>query len=99
MSVTVTLPEVSACEATKCTYNASGRCHAPAITIGDTKHPTCDTFLPDSRHVEPRAVAGVGACKVSSCLHNRDRTCHAASIDVALHGDEPDCATFAARFA
>jgi hypothetical protein len=33
------------------------------------------------------------------CLHNRERTCHAPSIDVALHGDEPDCATFAARFA
>jgi hypothetical protein len=94
MSVTVTLPEVSACDAIGCTYNAGRRCHAPAITIGDTTHPMCDTFLPDSRHVAPRAVAGVGACKVATCVHNRDRTCHAPAIAVALHGEEPDCATF-----
>jgi hypothetical protein len=97
MSVTVTLPEVSACEATKCAYNTNNRCHAPAITIGDTLHPVCDTFLADSRHVASRSPAGVGACKVSACVHNRDRTCHAGSIDVALHGDVPDCTTYEAR--
>lgn len=99
MSVTVTLPEVSACEATACAYNADLRCHAPAITIGDTVHPACDTFLPDSRHVAPRAVAGVGACKVATCIHNRERTCQAAAIDVALRDREPDCTTFEARLA
>lgn len=97
MSVTVSLPEVTACDAKRCTYNAGGRCHAPAITIGDSVHPTCDTFLADSRHVTPQPVAGVGACKVAGCAHNRERTCHAAAIDVVLRGDEPDCRTFAQR--
>ena len=95
MSVTVTLPEVTRCDATRCAYNMNRRCHAPAITIGDGANPMCDTFLPDQRHVSPQPAAGVGACKVSACVHNRDRTCHAAAIDVGLHGEQPDCSTFA----
>ncbi|MCX4247756.1 DUF1540 domain-containing protein [Paraliomyxa miuraensis] len=97
MSVTVILPEVSTCEATACTYNANHRCHAPAITIGDAVLPMCDTFMPDSLHVAPKPVAGVGACKVLSCVHNRDRACHAASIDVAMKGAQPDCTTYQKR--
>ena len=94
MSVTVTLPEVTRCDAERCTYNSNRKCHAPAITIGDGTVPECDTFLADSRHVAPQALAGVGACKVSACVHNRDRACHAPSISVEVRGDQPDCATF-----
>ena len=97
MSVTVTLPEVSACDATGCAYNAAQRCHAPAITIGNTTLPECDTFLPDSSHVAPRPAAGVGACKVHSCRHNIERTCAAGSIVVGVSGDSPECSTFAPR--
>lgn len=94
MSITVTLPEVTACEATRCAYNQNQRCHAPAITIGDEANPMCDTFLPDDRHVSRTQEAGVGACKVDVCKHNVDRECHASSIRVELQGDDPDCATF-----
>lgn len=94
MSITVTLPEVSACTATTCGYNVEGRCHACAITIGDGDHPMCDTFMPERHHVRRLPVAGVGACKVSACVHNRDRECAATSIRVTLHRDHPDCATF-----
>lgn len=94
MSVTITLPEVSACEATACAYNTEHRCHAPAITIGDALIPACDTFLPARHHVEPEPVAGVGACKVTACTHNHERTCHAGSIDIKVEDHGPDCATF-----
>lgn len=97
MSVTVTLPDVSACEATGCAYNANRKCHAPAITLGDGAHPMCDTFLPGPKHVERKAGAGVGACKVAACVHNEDRTCHAPSIRVVMHDDHPDCGTFESR--
>jgi hypothetical protein len=98
MSVTVTLSDVSSCDATDCTYNTNGRCHAPAITIGsDAVLPACVTFLPDEQHFTPRPIAGVGACKISACVYNRNRSCDAIAIDVALHGDSPGCMTFKPR--
>lgn len=94
----VLMPAVSGCEVSRCAYNVEDQCHARAITIGDGSHPACDTFLPSSAHArDARGQAGVGACKVSSCAHNRDFECHADSIRVGLHGDHPDCKTFAAR--
>lgn len=98
MNVTITIPEVSSCAASACTYNANGRCHAPAITVGDMQlRPVCDTALADGRQVTPSAVAGVGACKVDSCVHNRERTCQAVAIDVRPRGAEPLCTTYEAR--
>lgn len=99
MSVTVTLSEVSACEALNCTYNTNRRCHAPAITVGSTigsavHLPVCVSFLPDDQHFVPLPVAGVGACRVLACAHNCERSCHAGAIKVAVIGDEPTCATF-----
>jgi hypothetical protein len=97
MSVTVTLSDVSACDATNCTYNTNRRCHAPAITIGDDALPVCVTFLPDEQHFTPRPLAGVGACKISACVYNRDRSCHAGAIDVTLKESSPICITFTPR--
>lgn len=98
MKLTVLVPPVSECEATRCTYNIERRCHAKAITVGDGIHPACDTFMPSSEHCrDVGAQAGVGACKVSACAHNRDFECQAESIRVGFHGDHPDCTTFAAR--
>ena len=94
MSVTVTMPEVTACAAKSCSYNVRGACHARAITISDDSHPQCDTFLPAAEHVHRLPIAGVGACKVSACVHNHDRACAASSIRVSLHEGHPDCATF-----
>ena len=97
MSVTVTLTDVSTCDATNCTYNDNHRCHAPAITIGRDALPTCVTFMPDAQHFTPRPIAGVGACKISACVYNRNRSCHAQAIDVALKESAPTCITFRPR--
>jgi hypothetical protein len=99
MNVTVILPEVSSCTASACTYNAAGRCHAPAITIGGAQlQPICDTALADARKVMPSSCSGVGACKVDSCVYNRERTCQAVAIDVRPRSTEaPLCTTYQPR--
>lgn len=95
MKLTVLVPEVSSCAATSCGYNVSGGCHAKAITVGDSEHPRCDTFMPQPTHTSSADAAGVGACKVSACRYNRDLECEAESIRVSVHQGHADCATFA----
>ena len=89
------MPKVSECQVDGCAYNASGMCHAMAITIGDMAHPQCDTFCPESaKGGDESCVAAVGACKTSSCMHNAKLECQASDIQVGYVGSEPDCLTF-----
>ncbi|MFW6146028.1 MAG: DUF1540 domain-containing protein [Planctomycetota bacterium] len=90
------MPNVSSCDVTQCAYNANGRCHAMAITIGDGSHPTCDTFCEggSSSGGDPEAIATVGACKVASCMYNQRLECQADQVRVGYEGDEIDCLTF-----
>jgi hypothetical protein len=68
----IEMPEVAACDVTRCAYNCEGQCHAKAITVGDGLHPGCDTYLSTLHHTHEPKSAGVGACKVEACRHNRD---------------------------
>lgn len=93
------MPQVNQCEATECAYNKESMCHALAITIGDNRHPRCDTFLQSSSPGgDSSAVAQVGACKVEACKFNKRFECSAPSIRVAHHaGTCVDCQTFAPK--
>lgn len=93
--MTIEMPLVAACSATRCAYNVNTACHARAITIGDGVHPGCDTFLAGSGHTkESKRMAGIGACKVSSCKFNEDLECVTDSIRVGLISDKVNCMTF-----
>lgn len=96
--ITVEMPLVSECMVTQCAYNVSNNCHARAITVGDSMHPGCDTFLPESHHTkESQRIAGIGACKASSCKFNDDLECVAESIRVGTVRNEANCITFMTR--
>lgn len=97
MRITIEVPSVLSCEATHCAYNVDKNCHAPAITVGDGAHPSCDTFLPSSTHTASAATAGVGACKVSACHYNQDLTCSASGVHIGRHDEHADCFTFEPR--
>ncbi len=98
MLVTIDMPAVAHCEADDCAYNRGMKCHARGITIGDLKHPACDTFMPAGRHTnETRRIAGVGACKVVGCRHNDDLECEADEIQVGRSGNAIICQTFEKR--
>lgn len=92
---------VQSCSVEHCAYNRGKRCHALAITVGDSIHPHCDTFCPSSGDLhggDESAIAGVGACKMASCLHNRDLICGAPAITVRHRGDDiVDCQTYRHR--
>jgi len=94
-TLTIDMPVVAECSAAACVYNAEGRCHAKAITIGDGMHPACDTFMDADRHARDRQrISGVGACKVSICRHNEDYECAADNIAVGPEGGHVQCLTF-----
>ncbi len=96
--VTIEMPLVSECSVTECAYNVSKNCHARAITVGDSVHPGCDTFMPESRHVKmTQTVAGIGACKTTTCKFNEDFECMTESIRVGMVRNEVNCMTFAMR--
>ncbi len=98
--VTIEMPMVSKCMVNECSYNGSSKCHARAITIGDSVHPGCDTFLKGMSHTrENRQIAGIGACKTASCKFNDDLECMAESIEVGMVKNEANCMTFASRWA
>jgi hypothetical protein len=74
------------------------KCHAKAITIGDSKVPECDTFFKSQTHnKDTTRIAGVGACKVSSCKHNIDFECAADKIAVGILKSKVNCITYAVR--
>lgn len=98
MRITMDTAGVAGCEVRCCAYNVEGACHARAITIGDTVHPACDTFIEARHHVRRNTRdAGVGACKVTRCRFNVDFECEASAIRVGTHDDHGDCLTFAAH--
>ncbi|MBI5626387.1 MAG: DUF1540 domain-containing protein [Nitrosomonadales bacterium] len=94
-TITLEMPIVTKCIASECVYNANSSCHARAITIGDSIHPGCDTFLAGSRHTKSvNQIAGIGACKTVGCKFNNDLECIADSIQVGMVKNEANCMTF-----
>lgn len=96
--ITLEMPMVTNCMASECAYNVNSSCHARAITIGDSAHPGCDTFLKGSRHImQAQRIAGIGACKTASCKFNDDLECMADNVQVGMVSNEANCTTFALR--
>lgn len=97
-NVILQMPTVTKCMANACAYNVNSNCNARAITIGDTTHPCCDTFISISHHTKKASqVAGIGACKTETCKFNEDLECTADTISVGVQKNEPNCLTFALR--
>lgn len=89
------MPVVNACEADACAYNRDSTCHALAITIGDVRHPHCDTFLSGTTEGGDRSAVGhVGACKMADCTHNSGLECQAPGITVGFQQRTADCLTY-----
>ncbi|MDB1087940.1 DUF1540 domain-containing protein [Streptomyces sp. ACA25] len=90
------MPVVRECAAEACAYNRELSCHALAITVGDARHPHCDTFVSGApKGGDPTAVGRVGACKMSGCLHNVQLECRAPGISVGVQSQGADCLTYA----
>jgi hypothetical protein len=88
------MPIVDNCSVSACAYNEEGGCHARAITVGDGRHPGCDTFfITEGDHPDADLVAGVGACKVTGCKYNRALECEAETIEVGYVNHGPRCQT------
>lgn len=92
------MPVITKCGASECAYNVNSNCHARAITVGDSQHPGCDTFIMGSQHIaHAKQIAGIGACKTACCKHNEDLECMAEGIQVGLVNSQANCMTFAMR--
>lgn len=90
------MPIVNNCSAEDCAYNRDRTCNALAITVGDARHPHCDTFLTaPAKGGDPAATGRVGACKMSDCQHNVQLECHAPGITVGYQQSTVDCLTYA----
>jgi hypothetical protein len=97
MKMTIDMPFVESCTINDCGYNKDNKCHARAITIGDSVHPGCDTsFLAAPSRTHANSTAGVGACKVTGCNFNNDLECGADSISVSMRGNSIQCMTYKA---
>lgn len=92
--ITIEMPLVTSCSASQCAYNEHSACHARAITIGDTEHPGCDTYLAGSAHTHHMRLAGIGACKMSNCKFNEDLECMAENVKVGLVLHDANCLTY-----
>lgn len=93
--ITLEMPLVSQCSASKCAYNSNSNCHARAITVGDATHPGCDTFLAGGTHTkQAKMIAGIGACKMGNCKFNDDLECVAENVKVGMTGSMANCMTF-----
>lgn len=96
--ITIEMPVVKKCTADECAYNLDNNCHARAITIGDSIHPGCDTFLAGEHHAKSAGqIAGIGACKTAGCKFNDDFECMADSIQVGMIKSEANCKTYSLR--
>ena len=92
------MPMISICEVTDCSYNSDEKCHALAITVGDSLCAMCDTYdSSKSKGGDLSVSGGVGACKSDNCKYNKSLECIANSITVGMHADHADCMTFASR--
>jgi hypothetical protein len=96
--IMIEMPVITECQVSTCAYNVNKNCHARAITVGDSIHPGCDTFLKGPRHTShPEQIAGIGACKTSICKFNDDFECMADSVKVGMVKNEANCMTFSTR--
>lgn len=96
--ISLEMPLVAECSVDACAYNTSNACHARAITVGDSVHPGCDTFLGASSHSKAsQRTAGVGACKVSACQYNDDYECMTEQIIVGHASESVRCLTYRQR--
>lgn len=93
------MPKIDTCNVTSCSYNQNQQCHALAITVGGPEAcACCDTYLHSGKKGGvPDMTGSVGACKVDQCSFNNSFECAAPQINVNLHQDHADCATFKAR--
>lgn len=89
----VTMPAVSECAASGCSFNHDG-CRAFAITVADSSG--CGTFVQLTRKGGLDTVkAQVGACLRAECAHNADLECTADSVRMGAGADGATCLTFA----
>lgn len=93
------MPVISECVIEPCAYNRDRRCHALAITVGNTRHAQCDTFMvAPCKGGDPSSRGAVGACKMSDCKHNVDFECQApGGIKIGFQLNGVDCLTYNAR--
>ncbi|MEJ6019974.1 DUF1540 domain-containing protein [Corynebacterium sp. H113] len=83
---------VSACTASDCSFN-NGGCTALAITIIDTKAPTCGTFVNlDARGKAGDADSKVAVCHRLDCVHNSELTCSNETVEIT--GADAQCANY-----
>lgn len=96
--IAIDMPIVAECLANECAYNVNMKCHARAITVGNSMHASCDTFFSRAGHTKAaERTAGVGACKSSQCKFNEDLECMTDNIRVAPRGQAVNCMTFQPR--
>ncbi|MCY9783342.1 DUF1540 domain-containing protein [Nocardiopsis sp. EMB25] len=90
------LPVVNSCSADACAYNTDHNCHALAITVGESEHAQCDTYVNiPAQGGDPVSTGHVGACKMSDCQHNVRLECQAPGIAVGYVSNQVDCLTYA----
>lgn len=90
------MPAVNECQVEACAYNRNHACNALAITVGNSRHAECETFLnAPSRGGDPEAVGRVGACKMAGCSYNKQLECQAPGIVVGMKQQDVDCLTYA----
>ncbi len=94
----MTMSRITDCEVIECSYNKDRKCHTPAITVGDTSCPMCDTFTrQDQKGGDPQILGGVGACRADDCKFNESLECRANGISVGMHSNHADCKTYSTR--
>ncbi|MDA8095377.1 MAG: DUF1540 domain-containing protein [Betaproteobacteria bacterium] len=96
--LSIDMPIVGVCDATECAYNVDSKCHARAITVGDSLRAGCDTFCSSTDHAKAaQRIAGVGACKARDCKYNEDFECVTDQIRVGHSAAAVNCLTYARR--
>ena len=87
---------VVTCTVTDCSYNASERCCAPQIEVGDS-HPQCDTYTTSGGvQAMQQEMSKVGTCHVTQCSFNTTEMCQAPGITVTHHSSHADCSSYRA---
>ena len=92
---TISLPIISTCSASGCSYNHDHDCHAAAITV--TGATSCGTYVEEAAKAGIDTTGQVGACHRSECVHNSSLECSAESVEIGSSADVADCLTFSPR--
>ncbi len=95
----ITTSKVWFCNATECSYNSREKCHAVAITIGDSEGSAfCDTRVEGQSKAGVEQAEGVsGACNVSDCIFTEALDCVARGIRIKSVENNVECRTFRRR--